>query len=123
MFASSFRLGALRRSFALYSANTKAAGGAALKPLERNIQFNEIIKPLWVIEPPNYLRQPLLKQFWEAQFANRSFFFFGNAWTSAAAFAAFLWWSRVFGKALKANASLYFVIDAVIFTSELCMHC
>ncbi|KFG33389.1 putative transmembrane protein [Toxoplasma gondii p89] len=78
--------------------NAAAPAVEAAKTLERNVPMKEILQPLWVVEPPNFLRQPVWKQFWEAQFANRSFFFFGNAWTSAAAFAFFIWWSRVFGR-------------------------
>lgn len=79
------------------SASGQALGGCPL-PLNRNVRFAEVLSPRWVLEPPNYQRQPLWKQWWEAQFSNRTFLFFGNAWTSAAAFAALLWWSRVFGK-------------------------
>eukprot|EP00920_Eleutheroschizon_duboscqi_P035832 GHVT01086740.1.p1 GENE.GHVT01086740.1~~GHVT01086740.1.p1 ORF type:complete len:212 (+),score=32.90 GHVT01086740.1:505-1140(+) len=71
-------------------------GPAAPAPLTRNVKLAEALPARWVLEPPNFLRTPLWRQYWEKQFANRSFFFFGNAWTSAASFAAFLWWSRIF---------------------------
>ncbi|PFH32065.1 hypothetical protein BESB_020060 [Besnoitia besnoiti] len=78
-------------------------------PLERNVPMKEILQPLWVLEPPNFLRRPVWRQFWEAQFANRSFFFFGNAWTSAAAFALFIWWSRVFDPPPKERLDRYWL--------------
>ncbi|OEH80037.1 transmembrane protein [Cyclospora cayetanensis] len=95
MLVSACRRAAVRRSPLLLMKKMDGSPGAPT-PLERNIKMNEIMHPRWVLEPPNYVRQPLWRQWWEAQFSNRSFFFFGNAWTSAAAFAAFLWWSRVF---------------------------
>lgn len=117
MSASALRVCALRRSPILLQGKPEVPfsgaprgscqGGSsgAPTPLERDVKFNEIMRPLWVLEPPNYVRQPLWRQFWEAQFANRSFLFFGNAWTSCAAFAAFLWWSRVFGKCKSRSSS------------------
>ncbi|EPR59767.1 putative transmembrane protein [Toxoplasma gondii TgCatPRC2] len=89
--------------------NAAAPAAEAAKTLERNVPMKEILQPLWVVEPPNFLRQPVWKQFWEAQFANRSFFFFGNAWTSAAAFAFFIWWSRVFDPPPKERLDRYWL--------------
>lgn len=107
MFLSAFRRAALRRSPLMMA--KKLEGPGAPVPLDKNIEMKEILTPRWVIEPPNYLRQPLWKQFWEAQFANRSFLFFGNAWTSAAAFAALLWWSRVFDPPPKERLDRYWL--------------
>lgn len=87
----------------------RLAAAKAPEVLERNVEMKEILHPRWVLEPPNFLRQPLWKQFWEAQFANRSFWFFGNAWTSAAAFTAFLWWSRVFDPPPKERLDRYWL--------------
>lgn len=98
----------------LLSVESPAIGGAYTSgrtvcgspvPLHRNVRFAEVLSPRWVLEPPNYQRRPLWRQWWEAQFSNRSFLFFGNAWSSAAAFAALLWWSRVFG--MFAHESLF----------------
>lgn len=102
-----FRHAALRRSPLMLA--KKLEGPRAPAPLDRNIEMNEILHPRWVLEPPNYVRQPLWRQFWEAQFNNRSFFFFGNAWTSAAAFAAFLWWSRIFDPPPKERLDRYWL--------------
>lgn len=99
---------ALPRTHA-YSTAAQGSVSAAPTPLARNVKMSEILSPRWVLEPPNFLRRPLWRQWWEAQFANRSFFFFGNAWTSAAAFAAFLWWSRVFDPPPKERLDRYWL--------------
>ncbi|PHJ22089.1 transmembrane protein [Cystoisospora suis] len=79
------------------------------KLLERNVHMKEILTPRWVLEPPNFVRRPVWRQWWEAQFGNKTFFFFGNAWTSAAAFALFIWWSRVFDPPPKERLDRYWL--------------
>ncbi|SBT37155.1 hypothetical protein, conserved in Apicomplexan species [Plasmodium ovale wallikeri] len=66
------------------------------KILKRNVEFKEIFKPRWFLESPNYSRMPLWRRFFEGQYTNGSFLFFGNAWTSMFAFAFMLWFSRIF---------------------------
>lgn len=65
-------------------------------PLTENVKFSNILKPKWVIEPPNYTRTPLWKQFFEGQFASRNFLFFGGTWTAIASFGCLMWYSRLF---------------------------
>ncbi|BAM39975.1 conserved hypothetical protein [Theileria orientalis strain Shintoku] len=65
------------------------------EPLKRNVAFSEIIKPRWVLEPPNYTRTPLWRQFLEVQFTSRNFFVFGSTWAALASFGFLLWYSRL----------------------------
>ncbi|GFE54786.1 hypothetical protein BaOVIS_021900 [Babesia ovis] len=69
---------------------------ASPPPLSENIVFRRVIKPKWVIEPPNYTRTSLWKQFFEGQFHSRNFFIFGGTWTAIASFGFFVWYSRIF---------------------------
>ncbi|KAF8820995.1 hypothetical protein IE077_002582 [Cardiosporidium cionae] len=91
----------------LLSAAQSAAESSPSSLLSRNIPLKEILPLRWLLESPNYLRIPLWKQYWEAQFANRSFFFFGNAWTAPVSFAFFLWASRIFDPPPKERLDKY----------------
>ncbi|AFZ79128.1 hypothetical protein BEWA_019740 [Theileria equi strain WA] len=64
--------------------------------LRRNVSFGEVIKPKWVLEPPNYTRTPLWRQFFETQFSSRNFFIFGSTWAAITSFGFLMWYSRVF---------------------------
>lgn len=66
-----------------------------LRALQRNIQFTEVLPIKQRLDQPNYVRHPLWKTFFEANFTNRTFLFFGKSWITLTAFTAFIWWSRI----------------------------
>eukprot|EP00921_Rhytidocystis_pertsovi_P015407 GHVQ01024490.1.p1 GENE.GHVQ01024490.1~~GHVQ01024490.1.p1 ORF type:complete len:206 (-),score=19.01 GHVQ01024490.1:544-1161(-) len=65
-------------------------------PLNKNLLFSDIVRPKWLLEEQNFLRQPLWKQWWEAQFNARTLWILGCSWASLLTVTSFLWWSRVF---------------------------
>lgn len=72
-----------------------ASKSAVPLPLTKNVKFDDILKPRWHLECPNYLRIPLWKNYFESQFCNGNFFIFGGSWTTVVSITALLLWSRL----------------------------
>lgn len=87
----------------------KMTAPAKITPLSKNIGFSEIFSTGRYLELPNYVRQPLWKSWWEAQFNNRTFLFFGKSWMAAASLVAFLYWTRLFGESRATSSTNQYV--------------
>eukprot|EP00922_Rhytidocystis_sp_ex-Travisia-forbesii_P060419 GHVS01089555.1.p1 GENE.GHVS01089555.1~~GHVS01089555.1.p1 ORF type:complete len:250 (+),score=31.05 GHVS01089555.1:160-909(+) len=60
-----------------------------------SLQFSEVVKPQWLLEEPNFIRRPIWRQWWEAQFSSRALFVLGSSWASFLTLTGVLWWSRL----------------------------
>lgn len=83
--------------------------GVAPTPLTRNIKFTEVFTRGSYLNTPNYVRRPLWKSFWEAQFNGRTFLFFGKSWMALGSLVAFLYWTRIFDPPPKERLDKYWL--------------
>lgn len=86
-----------------------AVARSSPSPLSKNVKFSEIFITGNYLQPPNYVRHPLWKSWWEAQFNNRTFFLFGKSWMAATSLLIFLCWTRIFDPPPKERLDKYWL--------------